>query len=505
MTPSVSVSDASPTEYVEEQLNSLEACTGLMQMLVGNLLELSRALHCGTEVKLSFSPGCVSIAEIVRSSLLMNSANAKMRGLKLRVEGLEQISDIVGVIWIDSTRILQCLNNIISNAIKYSSVGEVLLSLESYHVNISEDANFQNDPELPKGWLCTGKYVLLLSVKDGGRGIPRHKLAGLCQDFQQLYTGDIKTGTGLGLSLTALIAKLMGGSLKIDSEGEGKGTVVTLEFPVTSVNFIGRRTIENDEAPVWGGGMFSSPERMRRRRVKTRELINMKDAQLIENFKKCIPPPHIIVVDDDPFNRAATAIVGVQGLRMSSDTLVILEEPLDALKLLIKLTLPPANSYDKNLCTHPYTTGPVLLLTDLNMPDVDGVQLAEASRQWLNFNNLWRSPFLSESVNLSGLKPLLTTALGCMPPTGCVLKDIHPVCPRTGTNLCYCEHTNSGGQAAPVVIWLITALPEIDVLSMRPEACIFDEIREKPLTKYMLMNSIRSLLIKLNNLNRSNE
>jgi len=106
----------------------------------------------------------------------------------------------------DVTRIRQIITNLISNAIKFTEHGEVVIT-----VKLSDHGD---------------QHLLLLSVKDTGIGIPEDKLAQLFDTFTQVDSSTTRLygGTGLGLAITKKLCELMGGSLTVEST-LGRGSV----------------------------------------------------------------------------------------------------------------------------------------------------------------------------------------------------------------------------------------------------------------------------------------
>lgn len=110
----------------------------------------------------------------------------------------------------DSMRISQILNNLISNAIKFTDVGEVRLS-----VSTDQRGNVR------------------FKVSDTGIGIPKNKERLVFESFQQASTStaDKYGGTGLGLTITKYLVEIFKGSLSLDSI-EGVGTVFEVTLPL---------------------------------------------------------------------------------------------------------------------------------------------------------------------------------------------------------------------------------------------------------------------------------
>ena len=97
------------------------------------------------------------------------------------------------VVYTDVLRLQQLLTNLLTNAAKFTTEGEINLSYK-------QEADGQN---------------VRITVTDTGCGIPLDKQAAVFKRFEKL--DDYKTGTGLGLSICSIIAERLGGSIFIDS------------------------------------------------------------------------------------------------------------------------------------------------------------------------------------------------------------------------------------------------------------------------------------------------
>jgi hypothetical protein len=112
----------------------------------------------------------------------------------------------------DASRLRQILNNLVSNAIKFTHQGEVVIQAELMQET-------------------TTHVQLRLSVRDTGIGIPKEAQAKLFQPFTQVDASTTRKygGTGLGLAICKQLTELMGGKIFLESE-EGRGSTFSVEL-----------------------------------------------------------------------------------------------------------------------------------------------------------------------------------------------------------------------------------------------------------------------------------
>ena len=124
----------------------------------------------------------------------------------------------------DAFRIRQILDNLISNAIKYTDKGGISISMSIRQkrnaYNIVEDKNV---------------FLLTLGVTDTGKGMTKEEIEKVFQAFTRLKNAQGIEGTGLGLSITHELAILLGGEIHVKSE-VGKGSTFTAKIPIELVS-----------------------------------------------------------------------------------------------------------------------------------------------------------------------------------------------------------------------------------------------------------------------------
>jgi signal transduction histidine kinase len=122
----------------------------------------------------------------------------------------------------DAQRVRQVLLNLLSNALKFTEKGEVVISLRATAGEIR------------------------IAVSDTGRGIAPHELPELFQEFHQLDAGEGKhyPGTGIGLALSRRLARALGGEIEVRSR-PSEGSTFTLVLPRREVAAPGDRPSES--------------------------------------------------------------------------------------------------------------------------------------------------------------------------------------------------------------------------------------------------------------------
>ncbi len=179
-----------------------------LQALIDNILDLSRI----EARRATISEETVSLPELLRSVIELVEPQFHAKALPLSLEIAEDAPQSIST---DPDKVRQVLKNFLSNALKFTETGQVKVRLE------------RAQPQLHQG--CEVR----LSVIDDGIGIPDSQQAHIFDAFQQAdgSTSRRYGGTGLGLTISQQLSRLLGGFIELESS-EGQGARFSLLLPL---------------------------------------------------------------------------------------------------------------------------------------------------------------------------------------------------------------------------------------------------------------------------------
>lgn len=194
-------------EIAYEFLGIINSEADRMAFLVRDLLQLSR--FDNKQVRLDITQ--IEMNEFMTATVKQNRIHADAKKQELTFEPYPHIVVTYG----DPDRIGQVINNIVTNAIKYS------LEQAEIRIFITEDETF-----------------FKINVRDTGMGITKEDLPRIFERFYRVDKAESRAmgGTGLGLAIAKEIAESHGGRLTVESE-YGKGTLMTLWLPKECPDF----------------------------------------------------------------------------------------------------------------------------------------------------------------------------------------------------------------------------------------------------------------------------
>ena len=279
----------------EEQLSYLNNITNASEnllVIINDVLDLAK-LEAGklSIEKIGFEPKTV-----IEGVMLVMMHKAEEKGLKLTNSYCDP--QISSVLLGDPYRINQILLNLVSNALKFTEVGNVDISCEV----LEENKNTQK---------------IQIKVLDTGIGMEPLFLKSLFQKFTQEYETVNRNfgGTGLGMSITKSLVDAMGGEISVESE-KGKGTTVFIKFNFEKGRILDLPTKSNAT-------------------INTSSLIGKK----------------ILIVDDNQMNRMVAALI-LEEFKAITVEVENGEEAVEYLKnndcdlVLMDLQMPVLNGYE---------------------------------------------------------------------------------------------------------------------------------------------------------------
>jgi signal transduction histidine kinase/DNA-binding response OmpR family regulator len=190
-------------EYAETIRNSSDA----LLTVINDILDFSK-IEAG---KLLIDSQPFDLCLLIEEVAAMLAPKAEEKGLDLLVHYPPALPrHFTG----DSGRIRQVITNLVGNAVKFTSKGEVLI----------EAASTGGDTQTAQ---------MRISVSDTGIGIPQETIGSLFAKFSQADTSTTRKygGTGLGLAISKQLSQLMGGSIEVESE-VGRGSTFSLAIPL---------------------------------------------------------------------------------------------------------------------------------------------------------------------------------------------------------------------------------------------------------------------------------
>jgi len=191
------------TEKAAEPLRRVHRAGQHLLGLINQVLDLSK-IEAG---KLELNPESVNLAPLIDEVVGTARQLAQQNKNNLVVDAQEKL----GALTVDPMRLRQILLNLLSNACKFTTQGEVKLRVRK---------------------VADGRNWVEFAVADTGIGMTPEQQAKLFEEFTQADSSTARRygGTGLGLAITRKLARMMGGDVTVASE-PGKGSVFTVRLP----------------------------------------------------------------------------------------------------------------------------------------------------------------------------------------------------------------------------------------------------------------------------------
>jgi signal transduction histidine kinase/DNA-binding response OmpR family regulator len=206
----------------KENIYTAKSCAGSLLKIINDILDFSK-MEAG---KLNLENIDFDIRELLDSITKAHNVGASEKGIELVYAFSSNIPPYLNG---DPNRLQQILNNLISNAIKFTSSGEVTISLKKTLIS-------DNDIEIE------------FSVSDTGIGISSENMDKLFKSFSQVDSSFTRKagGTGLGLAISKQLVEIMGGEMWAESK-KGKGSTFYFRMSFKMGNMPEKKMVEIQE------------------------------------------------------------------------------------------------------------------------------------------------------------------------------------------------------------------------------------------------------------------
>ena len=301
---------------VRETFDRIYVAGDLLLGIINDILDLSK-IESG---KLELTIDTYEIARLINDTAQLNMMRIGSKPIEFELYIDENLPALLSG---DELRVKQILNNLLTNAFKYTEAGKVEFS-------ISTETGDNDD-----------MVILVLCVRDTGLGMTREQLDILFDKFTRFNNRDAKRtveGTGLGMNITMNLVRMMNGEISVES-APGKGSAFTVRLPQGKAGpgVLGRDLAEN------------------LRRIQTSGRTQMKRAQII---REPMPYGRVLIVDDVETNLfVASGLLAPYGLKIDSTN-----SGFKAIEL-----IKGGNLYD-------------IVFMDHMMPKMDGMEAAKIIR-----------------------------------------------------------------------------------------------------------------------------
>ncbi|MEN8190752.1 MAG: ATP-binding protein [Thermodesulfobacteriota bacterium] len=325
--------EVAPEGQLLNYLEKIQNASHSLMAVINDILDFSK-IEAG---KLDLEDKRFQISEVTDDIAELFSDKARKKNISLLIKPQPQLPQfLIG----DPLRLRQVLVNLVSNSIKFTHQGEIIIQ-----------ATLESQSER--------KAEIKFSIMDTGIGIADDILSTLFDPFCQADTSTTRKygGTGLGLTICQQLIDLMGGKIEVDSE-EGVGTKFHFTIPFglpAAKNRKDFHSLENDQS--------RDPD------TYTKETLPLSEQEARDR----VAGAHILIVEDNPINAQVTEEV----LHKASITLEIAGNGKEALDTIIKQN----GFYDA-------------VLMDIQMPEMGGI---ECTRELRLIEDEWQKTWSHET------------------------------------------------------------------------------------------------------------
>ena len=314
----LSYEEKCPPEVIENSHDIMNASQTLLE-IVGNILDINKI----ESEKLEIVENPYDFRDSITKMCKVTTTRIGEKNIKFNFSIADDLPyELIG----DKVHVKEIVNNILTNAIKYTEEGEINLSVRcvnDYNKRLSN---------------------LIITCQDTGRGIKKEYISKLFTKFERLDIEKNTTteGTGLGLAITKALTEMMGGTINVSSQF-GKGSIFVINLP---------QKVSKFQRPMTEKEIMDTASKLLNNKVEESKTYNID-----YGHRK------ILIVDDNKLNIKVAR-------RAISDFDFEIDECYDGLECLNKVVV--GNEYD-------------LILMDIMMPNMSGETAIKRLKENPNF------------------------------------------------------------------------------------------------------------------------
>ena len=314
----LSYEEKCPPEVIENSHDIMNASQTLLE-IVGNILDINKI----ESEKLEIVENPYDFRDSITKMCKVTSTRIGEKNIKFNLSIADDLPyELIG----DKVHVKEIVNNILTNAIKYTEQGEINLNVKcvnDYNKRLSN---------------------LIITCQDTGRGIKKEYISKLFTKFERLDIEKNTTteGTGLGLAITKALTEMMGGTINVSSQF-GKGSIFVINLP---------QKVSKFQRPMTEKEIMDTASKLLNNKVEESKTYNID-----YGHRK------ILIVDDNKLNIKVAR-------RAISDFDFEIDECYDGLECLNKVVV--GNEYD-------------LILMDIMMPNMSGETAIKRLKENPNF------------------------------------------------------------------------------------------------------------------------
>ena len=251
--------------------------------IINDILDLSK-IEAG---KMEIANEKYEIASMVHDTTVLNMMRIESKPIEFKVYVDEATpAYMLG----DELRIKQIMNNVLSNAFKYTQEGIVEMFI---HAEPTDDSQ---------------RVVLVIAVSDTGQGMSKEQIDILFETYSRFNpkANRFIEGTGLGMSITKNMIQLMGGTISVESEVQ-KGSTFTMRIPQTVVGseLVGKEAIDNLSKVHIGKKIQTKLSRITYESMPYGKVLIVDDVEMNIYVAKGLMAPYDLSVDSADSGMAA--------------------------------------------------------------------------------------------------------------------------------------------------------------------------------------------------------